>query len=189
MTDQTDGRRGVGKSDAAFRTISEVASELDVPQHVLRFWETKFSQIRPMKRGGGRRYYRPEDVVLLGRIRALLYDDGLTIKGVQKLLREKGVKTLVADPQPLPATLAAAEEAAGLAAPADEMPAAVREAAPEEAPGGETRLLASHAAPVAEATAAARLPAAVRREIEAALQELESLRDELAAELRRQEAA
>ena len=77
-----------GKSEAAFRTISEVAADLDVPQHVLRFWETKFIQIRPMKRGGGRRYYRPEDVELLRRIRSLLYDDGYTIKGVQKLLKQ-----------------------------------------------------------------------------------------------------
>lgn len=77
-----------GKSEAAFRTISEVAGELEVPQHVLRFWETKFVQIKPMKRGGGRRYYRPEDVELLRRIRSLLYDDGYTIKGVQKLLRQ-----------------------------------------------------------------------------------------------------
>ena len=77
-----------GKSEAAFRTISEVAADLEVPQHVLRFWETKFIQIRPMKRGGGRRYYRPEDVELLRRIRSLLYDDGYTIKGVQKLLRQ-----------------------------------------------------------------------------------------------------
>jgi len=81
------------KSATAFRTISEVATELDLPQHVLRFWETKFNAIKPMKRGGGRRYYRPGDVVLLKRIRGLLYDDGYTIKGVQKLLREGGGKT------------------------------------------------------------------------------------------------
>ncbi|MBB3065747.1 MerR family transcriptional regulator [Limibacillus halophilus] len=80
--------RGNGKSAAAFRTISEVADELDVPQHVLRFWESKFTQVKPLKRGGGRRYYRPEDVELLRQIRELLYDDGYTIKGVQKLLRE-----------------------------------------------------------------------------------------------------
>ena len=85
------GRRN-GKSAAAFRTISEVASELDLPQHVLRFWETKFPQIRPLKRGGGRRYYRPEDVALLKNIRDLLYNDRYTIKGVQKLLRENGAK-------------------------------------------------------------------------------------------------
>ena len=80
------------KSEAAFRTISEVADLLDTPAHVLRFWESKFSQIKPMKRGGGRRYYRPEDVALLRGIRELLYVDGLTIKGVQKVLRERGLK-------------------------------------------------------------------------------------------------
>lgn len=80
--------RAGGKSAAAFRTISEVSNELQVPQHVLRFWETKFNEVRPMKRGGGRRYYRPEDIELLRRIRDLLYSDGYTIKGVQKLLRE-----------------------------------------------------------------------------------------------------
>ncbi len=80
----------MAKSPEAFRTISEVASDLDVPQHVLRFWETKFNQIKPLKRGGGRRYYRPDDVDLLRRIRSLLYHDGYTIKGVQKILRENG---------------------------------------------------------------------------------------------------
>ena len=80
------------KSAAAFRTISEVATELDVPPHVLRFWESKFPQIKPLKRGGGRRYYRPEDVELLRRIRELLYRDGYTIKGVQKLLRSPNAK-------------------------------------------------------------------------------------------------
>ena len=84
-----------GKSAAAFRTISEVAEDLDVPQHVLRFWETKFSQVRPLKRGGGRRYYRPEDVDLLRHIRDLLYSDGYTIKGVQRLLRESGGRAIV----------------------------------------------------------------------------------------------
>lgn len=92
-----EARRRPAKSDGAFRTISEVAEELDVPQHVLRFWETKFTQVRPLKRGGGRRYYRPEDVTLLKRIRSLLYADGLTIKGVQKLLREAGVKAVTAE--------------------------------------------------------------------------------------------
>jgi DNA-binding transcriptional MerR regulator len=90
-TEQPSIRPG-GKSAAAFRTISEVATELNVPSHVLRFWETKFTQIRPMKRGGGRRYYRPEDIVLLQQIRSLLYDDGYTIKGVQKLLRDGNQK-------------------------------------------------------------------------------------------------
>lgn len=81
-----------GKSAAAFRTISEVADDLEVPPHVLRFWETKFNQVRPLKRGGGRRYYRPEDVALLQRIRELLYREGYTIKGVQKLLRDGAVR-------------------------------------------------------------------------------------------------
>lgn len=84
------------KSADAFRTISEVAEDLDLPQHVLRFWETRFTQIKPLKRGGGRRYYRPADVDLLKGIRHLLYDQGFTIKGVQKLLRENGVQFAVA---------------------------------------------------------------------------------------------
>jgi DNA-binding transcriptional MerR regulator len=84
------------KSPDAFRTISEVADDLDLPQHVLRFWETRFPQIKPMKRGGGRRYYRPEDVDLLKGIRHLLYDHGYTIKGVQKLLKTNGNKFVVA---------------------------------------------------------------------------------------------
>ncbi len=78
------------KSADAFRTISEVADELDVPKHVLRFWEIKFPQIKPMKRGGGRRYYRPEDMALLSGIRELLHSEGYTIKGVQKILKEQG---------------------------------------------------------------------------------------------------
>jgi DNA-binding transcriptional MerR regulator len=80
--------RQTSKSAAAFRTISEVSTHLEVPQHVLRFWETKFIQVRPLKRGGGRRYYRPEDIELLRRIRDLLYTEGYTIKGVQRLLRD-----------------------------------------------------------------------------------------------------
>lgn len=84
------------KSPDAFRTISEVADELDLPQHVLRFWETRFQQIRPLKRGGGRRYYRPEDVDLLKGIRHLLYDHGYTIRGVQKLLKTNGNKFVAA---------------------------------------------------------------------------------------------
>ncbi|HEY1736066.1 MAG TPA: MerR family transcriptional regulator [Methylovirgula sp.] len=82
------------KSAEAFRTISEVAQDLDLPQHVLRFWESRFAQIRPLKRGGGRRYYRPEDIELLRAIRQLLYGEGYTIKGVQKILKEQGVRTV-----------------------------------------------------------------------------------------------
>lgn len=84
------------KSPDAFRTISEVAEDLDLPQHVLRFWETRFTQIKPMKRGGGRRYYRPQDVELIKGIRHMLYDQGYTIKGVQKLLRENGNQFVIA---------------------------------------------------------------------------------------------
>ena len=93
-SEAASGRRGA-KSKAAFRTISEVADELDVAQHVLRFWETKFHQIRPLKRGGGRRYYRPEDIDLLRQIKSLLYTEGYTIKGVQRLLRQVGVAGLL----------------------------------------------------------------------------------------------
>ena len=89
------------KAPEAFRTISEVADELKVPKHVLRFWEAKFAQLKPMKRGGGRRYYRPEDVALLRGIRFLLYDDGYTIRGVQKILREQGPR-FVMDQRPHP---------------------------------------------------------------------------------------
>lgn len=83
------------KAPGAFRTISEVASNLDVPQHVLRFWESKFQQVRPLKRGGGRRYYRPEDIQLLSNIKELLYNQGFTIRGVQKLLKESGRSGIV----------------------------------------------------------------------------------------------
>jgi DNA-binding transcriptional MerR regulator len=82
----------VDKSPDAFRTISEVAEDLDLPQHVLRFWETRFSQIKPLKRGGGRRYYRPDDVDLLKGIRYYLYGEGYTIKGVQRILKDRGIR-------------------------------------------------------------------------------------------------
>ncbi len=88
--------KGVKKAQGAFRTISEVADDLDVPQHVLRFWETKFNQVKPLKRGGGRRYYRPEDVALLKHIHHLLYTEGYTIKGVQKLLKGQGKNQIAA---------------------------------------------------------------------------------------------
>ncbi len=85
----------IAKSPDAFRTFSEVATDLDVPQHVLRFWESRFTQIKPVKRAGGRRFYRPDDVDLLRGIRALLYLDGLTIRGVQKILKERGLRHVV----------------------------------------------------------------------------------------------
>jgi DNA-binding transcriptional MerR regulator len=111
--------RRLEKSSSAFRTISEVADDLDVPQHVLRFWETRFTQIRPLKRGGGRRYYRPEDVALLRLIRELLYDEGYTIKGVQKLMREGALKQRLAQleaeqmAEPEPAAIAETGPVAG----------------------------------------------------------------------------
>lgn len=121
-------QRRNGKSAAAFRTISEVADDLEVPPHVLRFWETKFNQVRPLKRGGGRRYYRPEDVALLQRIRELLYREGYTIKGVQKLLRDGAVRMPTAGE-----TARAAQSATpvkGGAAPASASPASAMPASP-----------------------------------------------------------
>ena len=101
--------RRAGKSGAAFRTTGEVSEELDLPPHVLRFWESKFPEIKPLKRGGGRRYYRPEDVDLLRQIRQFLYQEGYTIRGVQKLLREGGQRGKEAPGRPVekdaPATL------------------------------------------------------------------------------------
>ena len=99
----SEGGRSSGSGEAekapdAFRTISEVADDLDLPQHVLRFWETRFTQIKPLKRGGGRRYYRPQDVDLLRGIRHLLYSEGYTIRGVQRILREQGPRFVVAAP-------------------------------------------------------------------------------------------
>ncbi len=92
------------KSAEAYRTISEVAAALKLPQHVLRFWETRFTQIKPLKRGGNRRYYRPEDVELLAAIRQLLYGDGYTIKGVQRILREQGPRAVALLAQRRPGT-------------------------------------------------------------------------------------
>jgi len=140
------------KSAGAFRTISEVSAELDLPQHVLRFWETKFQAIRPLKRGGGRRYYRPEDLDLLRRIRALLYDDGYTIKGVQKLLRQSGL------PEAAPES------------PAPEGPANDAHAA---GPGP------ASVAPAAQAGETASLNDSARKELESVLGELEALRNGL----------
>jgi DNA-binding transcriptional MerR regulator len=118
--DQAHGdasRPRLRKAAGAFRTISEVADELHIPQHVLRFWETKFVQVKPLKRGGGRRYYRPDDISLLRRVSDLLYIQGYTIKGVQRLLREGGGRLADDIPPPTEAERAAAEaeraEAAG----------------------------------------------------------------------------
>jgi len=94
QTESTGHQRG-GKGREAFRTISEVAEHLDLPQHVLRFWESKFSQVKPLKRGGNRRYYRPDDVTLLTAVKKLLHTDGYTIRGVQKLFKAQGVKATI----------------------------------------------------------------------------------------------
>ncbi len=102
-TAEQPARQKMVKSASAFRTISEVSDALTLPQHVLRFWESKFPQLRPLKRGGGRRYYRPEDVELVRRIRGLLREDGYTIKGVQKILRdEQGKPAQESEPTPQP---------------------------------------------------------------------------------------
>ncbi len=99
--DEAEAARRTRKSAAAFRTTGEVAGELDLPAHVLRFWESKFPQVKPLKRGGGRRYYRPEDVDLLRRIRQCLYQQGYTIRGVQKLLREGALRSNEPPPPPV----------------------------------------------------------------------------------------
>ena len=104
------------KAPSAFRTISEVADDLHIPQHVLRFWETKFPQLKPLKRGGGRRYYRPEDIALLRRVSDLLYTQGYTIKGVQRLLREGGLDEAVAASNAPPAAAAIEPPETGVAA-------------------------------------------------------------------------
>ena len=109
------------KAPDAFRTISEVAGDLDIPQHVLRFWETRFAQIKPMKRSGGRRYYRPDDVDLLKGIRRLLYGEGYTIRGVQRILKEHGIASVqrLADASAI-ASFGAIEEAIGRSLSEDE---------------------------------------------------------------------
>ncbi|MFY9287650.1 MAG: MerR family transcriptional regulator [Alphaproteobacteria bacterium] len=139
------------KSPTAFRTISEVATDLSVPQHVLRFWESKFQQIRPLKRGGGRRYYRPEDVQLIGSIKDLLYNQGFTIRGVQKLLKENGrfpsARSMVPDPQVPVSMVSATTSSTAVQAPAA-APQQQRSLSPEK-----------------------------RREIEGVLSELKSLRE------------
>ncbi|TVR81607.1 MAG: MerR family transcriptional regulator [Rhodospirillales bacterium] len=120
--------RHASKSPTAFRTIAEASAELDLPQHVLRFWESKFAQIRPLKRGGGRRYYRPEDLELLRRIRHLLHNEGYTIRGAQKLLRQDKAKTARANGGEDAAPASQASRGQGLdAATRDELRRIIRE--------------------------------------------------------------
>ncbi len=194
------------KSADAFRTISEVSEDVGVPQHVLRFWETKFSQIKPLKRGGGRRYYRPDDIELLNRIRAWLYDDGYTIKGVQKLLREGGSASTAAAGR---ASAAAGPAQAGRGGPESAGPATPqtgrqttrpsvlrRPDPPPDAPGEDGAVAGSAAAAVEgapcpansyladpeaempEATAADRI-AVERASLESLIESLEDIRDRL----------
>ena len=129
--DETGSGRRTNKSAAAFRTTGEAADELDLPAHVLRFWESKFPQIKPVKRGGGRRYYRPEDIDLLRRIRQCLYQEGYTIRGVQRLLREGEIRRRErgqAAPEEGPPTLFVSAAVCGEAADPKPSPEALRAA-------------------------------------------------------------
>src|SRR6185503_11291694 len=140
----------VDKAPDAFRTISEVADELDIPQHVLRFWESRFPQIKPMKRAGGRRYYRPDDVDLLRGIRHLLYGEGYTIRGVQRILREQGPKFVQAVWQP--------GAAQPVAPPDEETAGAAEQLAPDDAARTLFGLLKAPSAVGAEADPPAETP-------------------------------
>jgi DNA-binding transcriptional MerR regulator len=191
-----DEAPAVTKSPEAFRTISEVAETLDVPPHVLRFWESRFTQVKPVKRGGGRRYYRPEDVRLLRGIRGLLYDDGMTIKGVQKILRERGVRHVIglgtepeaaaaAKPAPRRAAAAPKADAKPAARPAAK-PAAKPKPAPVAAsPASQPDLFSAPAAPEAPPAAAAKLKSMDRAALRTLVGKLEALRVEIAGEPRR----
>lgn len=117
------------KGPNAFRTISEAAEELGVPQHVLRFWETRFSFVKPLKRAGGRRFYRPQDIAVLKGVRRLLHEDGYTIKGVARLQREKGIRRLIAAGDPDAANRFTDDELADVSAPAETKPAKPLDAA------------------------------------------------------------
>lgn len=199
------------KSPEAFRTISEVADALDVPPHVLRFWETRFTQVKPVKRGGGRRYYRPEDVRLLRGIRGLLYDDGMTIKGVQKILREKGIRHVIglgtvlgseggSEAAPGSGAMVEAAPEAATAASAARKHAAERPARPQADlfPEPATEILTAATArvqpevavvpdeePAAETAAAATVPAGRRKSLRALVAELEALRAVMIADPKR----
>ena len=180
--DDGDGRGKPKKAPNAFRTISEVADELHIPQHVLRFWETKFPQVKPLKRGGGRRYYRPDDIALLRRVSDLLYIQGYTIKGVQRLLREGGGKLSEDIPPPSPEERED-QEAQAAAMPeidAPELPmpgltpAASAAAAPGAAKRPAARTAAKEDAPSTDASAAE--AARLRLVLSQTLRELEALR-------------
>jgi len=162
------------KSPEAFRTISEVSTELDLPQHVLRFWEGRFAQVKPVKRAGGRRYYRPEDVDLLRGIRTLLYGEGFTIKGVQKILRERGLRHVA--------------EIGRLQAPepVERRPVArPRETADCETTDSQLPLLASNVIPLERTAPVRGLDAAEAERLEMLLRELLALRGRLQRAMRR----
>jgi DNA-binding transcriptional MerR regulator len=181
-SDDGDGRGKPKKAPNAFRTISEVADELHIPQHVLRFWETKFPQVKPLKRGGGRRYYRPDDIALLRRVSDLLYIQGYTIKGVQRLLREGGGKLSDDIPPPSPEERED-QEAQAAAMPeidAPELPMpGLTPAAPTAAAQGATKRPAARTAAkedVSAADASAAEAARLRLVLSQTLRELEALR-------------
>lgn len=150
LSSQAEANAPMEKSPDAYRTIREVADSLDLPQHVLRFWETRFPQIRPLKRAGGRRYYRPDDIDRLRLIKRLLYDEGYTIKGVQKLFKEQGVQALSAA-APRNGPFAGSAEAAAAAE-----PAAASEMRPDGSGPHPARLLDDEIAALREALAGIR---------------------------------
>lgn len=179
------------KSADAFRTISEVAEELDVPQHVLRFWESKFIQIKPLKRAGARRYYRPDDVALLRGIRGLLYSDGYTIKGVQKVLKERGArfvgggagapvveKVVAVEPAPAPAPKTAARRRSAESDP-NEIPLPFFMPDFLKSPAASA---ATADKPVKAAPQAPGIPPAKRKKLEKILAELATIKDLLAGD-------
>ena len=174
----TGGRMKLKKAPNAFRTISEVADELHIPQHVLRFWETKFPQVKPLKRGGGRRYYRPDDITLLRRISDLLYIQGYTIKGVQRLLREGGGKLSDDIPPPAPGEQAGTEAEQDGPAADDDNPLLPMPGLPPAAPPAPPRATARPAAKPAPPAARGEDGEAVqlRATLAEVLRELESLR-------------
>ena len=168
------------KAPSAFRTISEVADELHIPQHVLRFWETKFPQVKPLKRGGGRRYYRPDDITLLRRVSDLLYIQGYTIKGVQRLLREGGGKLSDDIPPPAPDERETTEgaEPAPTPEPMLPLPGLTAPANPQSRAGGRARAearAASQTEPKSQAEADPET-ARLRSVLAAVLTELEAIR-------------
>lgn len=170
----------MAKGPQAFRTISEAADELGVPQHVLRFWETRFSFIRPMKRAGGRRFYRPQDIAVLAGVQALLHRDGLTIKAVQALQKERGTKALL-DASAAPFPVAAIEPAEPNPPPAPAAPNDPAELDLPPFPSGESEadLFSPRVEPPPTAHARPRLSADGRVKLAATLTGLEEIKARL----------